>query len=60
VIAALLHDAVEDAGGMARLRDIEANFGKTAARIVEGCSDNFVADGSKKNCGRSGNRPTLP
>ena len=39
VIAALLHDAVEDEGGLPRLRDIEANFGKEVAKIVEGCTD---------------------
>ncbi len=48
VIGALLHDAVEDAGGMPRLRDIEANFGAEVARIVEGCSDSFEEDSSKK------------
>src|ERR1700738_1095399 len=48
VIAALLHDAVEDAGGMPRLRDIEANFGPAVARIVEGCSDSFEVDSDKK------------
>lgn len=48
VIAALLHDAVEDAGGLPRLEDIEANFGKEVAKIVEGCSDTFVEDSSKK------------
>jgi (p)ppGpp synthase/HD superfamily hydrolase len=42
VIAALLHDAVEDEGGLPRLRNIEANFGKEVARIVEGCTDSFV------------------
>lgn len=47
-IAALLHDTVEDAGGMPRLHDIEANFGKEVARIVEGCSDSFVEDSGKK------------
>jgi len=47
-IAALLHDAVEDAGGMPRLRDIEANFGPEVARMVEGCSDSFEEDSSKK------------
>src|SRR5579864_3915094 len=31
-IAALLHDAVEDAGGLPRLRDIKANFGKEVAK----------------------------
>src|SRR6266567_5339816 len=38
-IAALLHDAVEDAGGAKRLRDIEQRFGKAVAKIVEGCTD---------------------
>jgi (p)ppGpp synthase/HD superfamily hydrolase len=47
-IGALLHDAVEDAGGMPRLRDIEANFGSEVGKIVEGCSDSFEEDGSKK------------
>jgi (p)ppGpp synthase/HD superfamily hydrolase len=48
VIAALLHDAVEDEGGVPRLRDIEANFGKEVATIVEGCSDTLEEDSSKK------------
>jgi (p)ppGpp synthase/HD superfamily hydrolase len=48
LIAALLHDAVEDAGGLPRLRDIEANFGSTVARIVEGLSDSFEVDSEKK------------
>ena len=38
-IAALLHDAVEDAGGKARLDDIELKFGKPVAAIVVGCTD---------------------
>jgi (p)ppGpp synthase/HD superfamily hydrolase len=38
-IAALLHDAVEDAGGKPRLADIEARFGKDVAAIVAGCTD---------------------
>ena len=38
-IAALLHDAVEDQGGGARLKDIERRFGKGVAEIVAGCSD---------------------
>ncbi len=41
VIAALLHDAVEDEGGLPRLRDIEAKFGNKVAKIVEGCTDSF-------------------
>jgi (p)ppGpp synthase/HD superfamily hydrolase len=38
-IAALLHDAVEDAGGKARLADIAVRFGKPVAAIVAGCTD---------------------
>jgi len=38
-IAALLHDAVEDAGGKARLADLEIRFGKRVAGIVAGCTD---------------------
>jgi (p)ppGpp synthase/HD superfamily hydrolase len=48
LIAALLHDAVEDEGGLPRLRDIEANFGKEVADIVEGCTDSFGVDSDKK------------
>jgi (p)ppGpp synthase/HD superfamily hydrolase len=40
-IAALLHDAVEDAGGKARLRDIERKFGRAVAKIVDGCTDSY-------------------
>src|SRR5436853_7099989 len=36
VIAALLHDAVEDDGGMHRLQDREAKVGKDVATIVKG------------------------
>ena len=38
-IAALLHDAVEDAGGPQRRADIAQTFGETVARIVDGCTD---------------------
>ena len=41
-IAALLHDVVEDCGGMPTLREVEERFGPTVARIVEGCTDSFV------------------
>jgi (p)ppGpp synthase/HD superfamily hydrolase len=41
-VAALLHDAVEDQGGRARLEDIRANFGLAVAAIVEACSDSDV------------------
>lgn len=47
VIAALLHDAVEDEGGMPRLHDIEAKFGKEVAKIVKGCTDSFKVDSGK-------------
>ncbi|MBI2949242.1 MAG: HD domain-containing protein [Verrucomicrobia bacterium] len=38
-IGALLHDAVEDAGGPKRLDDIRARFGVKVADIVRGCTD---------------------
>lgn len=38
-IAALLHDAVEDAGGKPRLRAIRAEWGDRIADIVAGCTD---------------------
>ncbi len=38
-IGALLHDAAEDAGGLARIEDIRKNFGAAVAAIVEGCTD---------------------
>jgi (p)ppGpp synthase/HD superfamily hydrolase len=41
-IAALLHDAVEDQGGLSRLREIKKKFGKRVARIVDGCTDAYV------------------
>lgn len=41
VIAALLHDAAEDQGGIETLNIIEEQFGKRVARIVKGCSDSF-------------------
>ncbi len=48
VIAALLHDAVEDHGGMPRLREIEQRFGPEVARMVAGLSDTFAEDHDKK------------
>ena len=41
-IAALLHDVVEDCGGMPRLREIHRMFGARVAEVVEGCTDSFV------------------
>lgn len=40
-IAALLHDAVEDAGGRPRLDDIRRRFGPRVAAIVNGCTDAY-------------------
>lgn len=48
VIAALLHDAVEDHGGMPRLHEIEQRFGEDVARMVAGLSDTFAEDHDKK------------
>ena len=41
-IAALLHDAVEDQGGMPVSDAIGARFGPAVAEIVLGCSDSLV------------------
>ena len=38
-IAALLHDAVEDAGGQARLANLRQRFGDRVAEIVLDCTD---------------------
>src|SRR3954454_13141282 len=48
VIAAVLHDTVEDHGGAARLEDIRQNFGAEVARMVEGLSDTLVEDAAAK------------
>jgi len=42
------HDAAEDHGGMLRLKDIEHNFGKNVARMVEGPSDSLTDDPGNK------------
>jgi HD domain/Protein of unknown function (DUF429) len=41
-IAALLHDAVEDRGGLPMLATIRAMFGDRVAGIVRGCSDAVI------------------
>jgi (p)ppGpp synthase/HD superfamily hydrolase len=41
VVAALLHDAPEDQGGGATLRDIRLRFGDEVAEIVDGCTDTY-------------------
>lgn len=40
-IAALLHDAVEDQGGLPTLQQIRSRFGERVARIVDGCTDAY-------------------
>ena len=40
-IAALLHDAVEDRGGLPMLESIRIRFGETVAAIVDGCTDSY-------------------
>ena len=40
-IAALLHDAVEDAGGKPTLEMIRSRFGSAVAEIVDGCTDSY-------------------
>jgi (p)ppGpp synthase/HD superfamily hydrolase len=41
-IAALLHDAAEDAGGRETLEKIRDRFGETVADIVAGCTDSWT------------------
>jgi (p)ppGpp synthase/HD superfamily hydrolase len=41
-IGALLHDVVEDCGGMPVLREVQELFGDRVAHIVEGCTDSFT------------------
>jgi (p)ppGpp synthase/HD superfamily hydrolase len=47
-IAALLHDAVEDQGGLPTLETIRHLFGERVATAVEACSDSTVSDPAKK------------
>lgn len=47
-IAAVLHDVVEDQGGLRRLADVRARFGDEVARIVEACSDSVSDDAGAK------------
>jgi (p)ppGpp synthase/HD superfamily hydrolase len=41
-IAALLHDVVEDCGGVAMLKEVRRRFGARVAKIVDGCTDSFT------------------
>jgi (p)ppGpp synthase/HD superfamily hydrolase len=38
-IAALLHDVVEDCGGVPILKEVQRRFGKRVAKIVDECTD---------------------
>jgi (p)ppGpp synthase/HD superfamily hydrolase len=41
-IAALLHDVVEDCGGVPMLKEVRRRFGARVAKIVDGCTDSFT------------------
>ena len=47
-IAALLHDAVEDQGGLATLDTVRRLFGNRVAAAVEACSDSTVSNPENK------------
>lgn len=47
-IAALLHDAPEDQGGLPRLEEIYATFGDRVGDIVRACSDSLESDRATK------------
>lgn len=42
VIAALLHDVVEDCGGAPMLKEVRRRFGNRVATVVDGCTDAYV------------------
>jgi GTP pyrophosphokinase len=42
-IAALLHDVVEDCGGVPMLKEVRRRFGKRVAEVVDGCTDAYEA-----------------
>ena len=41
-IAALLHDVVEDCGGVPMLKEVGRRFGPRVAKIVDGCTDSYT------------------
>jgi (p)ppGpp synthase/HD superfamily hydrolase len=47
-IAAVLHDAAEDQGGLARLADLRERFGSRVADIVQACSDPLDESGKSQ------------
>jgi GTP pyrophosphokinase len=48
VIAAILHDTVEDHGGQRTLDEVGQKFGVNVARMVQGLSDTLAEDHDKK------------
>ena len=54
-IAGLLHDAVEDQGGLPTLEAVRERFGDRVANIVSDCTDSWV---DPNHCGASGKRLT--
>ena len=52
-IAGLLHDAVEDQGGLATARRISERFGPRVAQIVMGCTDAIDEPGKPKPAWRA-------
>jgi (p)ppGpp synthase/HD superfamily hydrolase len=40
-IAALLHDVVEDCGGVPMLKEVRRRFGARVAEVVDGCTDSY-------------------
>jgi (p)ppGpp synthase/HD superfamily hydrolase len=47
-IAGLLHDVVEDQGGLPRLADVDERFGPEVARLVEALSDSVTDEPDEK------------
>jgi (p)ppGpp synthase/HD superfamily hydrolase len=48
IIAAALHDTVEDHGGAEMAAEIRRRFGPAVEQIVRECSDSIVADGEQR------------
>jgi hypothetical protein len=51
--AALLHDVVEDCGGLPRLHDVRSTFGEEVAGLVAALSDSITEEGQPKEDWRS-------
>lgn len=47
--AGVLHDVVEDCGGLRRLEDVRAVFGEEVASLVDALSDAAPVDGAEKS-----------